>query len=100
MAMDSIIAKPTNKVRVMVLAASGCCASELKAVETARPSPSAGAMLPTAMVTPAVTIETIAMRVILSMVILSQLVSFGAGPGGRRDVHGGQNTENVRLDHA
>ena len=39
MAIDSIIARPTNKVRVMVVAASGCCASELKAVETARPSP-------------------------------------------------------------
>ena len=60
--MDSIIARPTNKVRVMVLAASGCCASELKAVETARPSPSAGAMLPTPIVTPAVMIETIAIK--------------------------------------
>ena len=48
MAIDSIIARPTNKVRVMVVAASGCCASELKAVETARPSPSAGAILPSA----------------------------------------------------
>jgi hypothetical protein len=27
------------KARVMALAASGCCASELSAVETARPSP-------------------------------------------------------------
>ena len=44
--MDSIIARPTNKVRVMVVAASGCCASELNAVATARPSPSAGPMLP------------------------------------------------------
>ena len=60
MAMDSIIARPTNKVRVMVLEASGCCASELKAVETARPSPSAGPILPSPMVTPAVMIETIA----------------------------------------
>ena len=74
MAMDSIIARPTNKVRVMVLAASGCCASELKAVETARPSPSAGAMLPTAIVTPAVMIETIAIRVMLSIGVLSLLV--------------------------
>ncbi len=44
--MDSIIARPTNKVRVMVFAASGCWASERKAVETARPSPTAGAILP------------------------------------------------------
>ena len=28
MAVDSIIARPTNKVRVMVAEASGCCASE------------------------------------------------------------------------
>ena len=46
MAMDSIIARPTNKVRVMVFAASGCCASELKAVETARPSPIAARCSP------------------------------------------------------
>ena len=26
--MDSIIARPTNRVRVMVAEASGCCASE------------------------------------------------------------------------
>ena len=74
MAMDSIIASPTNKVRVMVLAASGCCASELKAVETARPSPSAGAMLPSPIVAPAVMIETIAIRVMLSIRVLSLLV--------------------------
>ena len=74
MAMDSIIARPTNKVRVMVLAASGCCASELKAVETALPSPSAGAILPTPIVTPAVMIETIAIRVMLSICFLSLLV--------------------------
>ena len=33
--MDSIIARPTNNVRVIVFAASGCCASELNAVATA-----------------------------------------------------------------
>ena len=66
--MDSIIAKPTNKVRVIVAAASGCCANELNAVATARPSPSAGPILPSAIVNPAVTIEAIAMSVILSMV--------------------------------
>ena len=42
--MDSIIARPTNKVRVMVADASGCCASELSAVATALPSASAGPM--------------------------------------------------------
>ena len=57
MAMDWIIARPTNRVRVMVLAASSCCASEFKAVKTARPSPSAGPILPNAIVKPAVMIE-------------------------------------------
>ena len=36
------MAKPTNKVRVMVEEASGCCASEVNAVATARPSAKAG----------------------------------------------------------
>src|ERR1700677_3817631 len=67
MAMDSIIARPTKNGRVKVLAASGCCASEVKAVDTAFPSPMAGAMLPNAIVTPAVMIETIAIRVVLSI---------------------------------
>ena len=60
-----------TKVRVMVVAASGCCASELKAVETARPSPRAGAMLPSAIVSPAVMIEAVAIKVVLSMGSLS-----------------------------
>src|ERR1039457_5563113 len=67
--MDSIMANPTNKVRVIVAEASGCCASEVKAVETARPSPSAGPMLPSAMVMPAVMIETTAMIVMLSIIL-------------------------------
>src|SRR5208337_1366961 len=103
MAMDLIIARPTNNVRVMVLAASGCCASELRAVETARPSPSAGAMLPSAMVTPAVMIETIAMRVMPSMMcpfIAGGIVSCGAGSRGGRDVNGREDAENVSLHHA
>src|SRR5664279_3358603 len=66
--MDSIIARPTNNVRVIVVAESGCCASELNAVATARPSPSAGPILPRAIVRPAVTIEAIAMSVMLSIV--------------------------------
>src|ERR1039458_2924908 len=107
--MDSIIASPTNKVRVIVDAASGCCASELKAVATARPSPSAGPILPRAIVRPAVTIEAIAMSVILSM-----LHPFVVGVGvsvlcpwlrlararGSRDGNRGQDTEYLRLHHA
>src|SRR5580692_3259796 len=100
MASDSIIAKPTNKVRVMVAEASGCCASEVSAVATARPSPSAGHMHPTPMVSPAVAIETIAMRVLLS--IRNPLRGqFGFTYQGRgRDVNPGQNTEDVGLNHA
>src|SRR5208283_2083653 len=101
--MDSIIARPTNKVRVMVVAASGCWASELRAVETARPSPSAGAMLPSPMVTPAVMIETMAMRIVPSMMcpfFAGGLVSCCAGSRGGRDVNGRQNAEDVSLHHA
>src|ERR1700677_1949939 len=103
MAMDSIIARPTNKVRVMVEAASGCWASAVKAVETARPSPSAGAILPTAMVTPAQIIDTIAIQVMLSIGVLSLprgVDSCCTGSRGCRDVHSGENAENVSLDYA
>src|SRR5271170_8087737 len=103
MAIDSIIARPTNKVRVMVVAASGCCASELKAVETARPSPSAGAILPTAIVMPAVMIETIAISVVLSMLLpfvdIGPVLCF-AGSRGGRNVNGGEDAEDVSLHHA
>src|SRR5271165_5231634 len=109
--MDSIIAKPTNKVRVIVAEASGCCASELKAVETARPSPSAGPTLPSAMVKPAVMIETTAMIVMLSIILsFGWLVIVSGGrcrrgfgvarAGGGGDVNGRQNAKNVGLHHA
>src|SRR5271165_4031205 len=108
MAMDSIIARPTNKVRVMVLAASGCCASELKAVETARPSPSAGPMLPSAMVRPAVMIEATAMIVMLSIILSFGWLVIGSrfkcqhrleltGARGGGDVNRSQDAENVGL---
>ena len=67
MAVDSIIARPTNRVRVMVADASGCCASALSAVATDRPSPSAGAMHPMLIVRPAVMIEATAIRVMSSI---------------------------------
>jgi hypothetical protein len=69
MAIDSIIANPTNKVRVMVGAASGCCAMELSAEDTDFPSPSAGIMQPIAVVRPEVTIETIAIKLTLSILL-------------------------------
>src|SRR5476649_2121606 len=82
--MDSIIARPTNKVRVIVASASGCCARELNAVATERPSPSAGPILPRAIVRPAVTIEAIAMSVMLSMLrpfVIGFFSIFGLGLG-------------------
>src|SRR5512141_2511943 len=109
--MDSIIARPTNRVRVIVVAESGCWASELNAVATARPSPSAGPILPSAIVRPAVTIEAIAMSVMLSIGISSwagiHASKFGGGFGfwaadarRGRDVNRGQDAEDVGLHHA
>jgi hypothetical protein len=68
-AIDSIIARPTNKVRVRVDAVSGCWAIELNADITARASPKAGLILPIAIVSPAVMMEAAPINVILSMVL-------------------------------
>ncbi len=70
MANDSIIARPTNNVLVIVGAASGCCAIELKADATDLPSPNAGIMQPMPIVIPAVIIEAIAIKVVLSILFL------------------------------
>jgi hypothetical protein len=67
MAVDSIIARPTNKVLVMVGPASGCCAIELKAFDTAFPSPSAGNIHPMLVENPAVTIDATAIIDTLSI---------------------------------
>ena len=67
MAVDSIIASDTYKVLVMVGAASGCCAIELKADEAAFPSLNAGNIHPIPVVSPAVTIDATAITVILSI---------------------------------
>ncbi len=75
MASDSIMANPTNNVRVMVADASGCCAKDERAVATERPSPMAGHMPPIAMVRPDVAIETTAMR-LLSIEVLLLVVRF------------------------
>ena len=69
MAVDSIIAKPTNKVLVMVADASGCWARAVRADATAFPSPKAGNIQPILVVNPAVTIEAMAMMAELSIVI-------------------------------
>jgi hypothetical protein len=92
MAVDSIIASPTNKVRVIVADASGCCARALKAVDTARPSPRAGHMHPTPVVSPAVTIEAAAINVMLSKVSPLAVSC-------RSDIHRGKNGKNIGLHH-
>jgi hypothetical protein len=69
MAVDSIIARPTNKVLVIVGAASGCCAMELKAVATALPSLNAGNIQPMPVVRPAVIIDATAINDALSIFI-------------------------------
>ena len=97
----------------MVAEASGCCASEVSAVATARPSPSAGPIHPTLIVMPAVTMEATAMTG-----HAVHRLSFGclhswfrswapvqASPGlaradGGRDVDRGQDAEDVGLHHA
>src|ERR1035438_581360 len=87
MAIDSIIARPTNKVRVMVAEASGCWASEVRAVATALPSASAGPMEPKLMVMPAMTIDATAIIVMLStvspfvVVLHSGMARTGSGLG-------------------
>lgn len=70
MAVDSIIARPTNKVRVMVGAASGCCAIASNAVETERPSAMAGIIHPMEVVSPAIIIVVIAIQVELSIILI------------------------------
>src|ERR1039458_3829417 len=97
--MDSIIARPTNKVRVMVAEASGCWASEVSAVATALPSASAGPMEPKLMVMPAMTIDATAIIVMLStvspfvVVVHAGMAFMGFGLGR-------QDAEEVGLHHA
>src|ERR1019366_1948174 len=111
MAMDSIIARPTNKVRVIVAEASGCWANEVRAVATALPSASAGPMAPTLIVMPAMTIDATAIIVRLSTVSPFVVVDHdsmlwrGFRPGltdsrGGRDVYRCQDAEDVGLHHS
>src|SRR5450631_2065677 len=111
MAVDSIIARPTNNVRVMVAEASGCWASEVSAVATARPSPSEGPSTPMPIVMPAVTIDATAIMVTLSIVsplvvvVDASMFCFGlwfwlADSSGSSDVYRCQDTEDVCLHHA
>src|ERR1035437_2447288 len=111
MAVDSIIARPTNRVRVMVAEASGCWASEVSAVATDLPSASAGPMQPKPVVRPAMTIDATAIIVMLSIVsrfvvvVHASMFCLGFMLGltdsrGGRDVNRCQDAENIGLHHA
>ena len=102
MAVDSIIAKPTNKVRVMVEDASGCCAIEFSADETDRPSPNAGIMHPMPVVNPAVMIDATAIKVVLSMlnVFDFQFICWFTVLCCGRYIHCGQYAKDVSLHHS
>ncbi len=76
MAVDSIIAKPTNNVLVIVGAASGCCAIELNADATDLPSLNAGNIQPMPVVRPEVTMDATAIRVVLSILIIFYFFEF------------------------
>jgi len=70
------MARPTNKVRVIVGAASGCWAMALNAAATDFPSLNAGNIHPSDVVSPAVMMETIAMIVILSILIIVLFIGY------------------------
>src|SRR5664279_2618789 len=111
MAVDSIMARPTNRVRVMVAEASGCWASELSAVATALPSASAGPIVPNPVVRPATTIDATATIVMVSIscpfraLAQASLGCLGlrlgfADAGGGCDVDRRQDAENIGLHHS
>ena len=119
MARDSIIASPTNRVLVIVAEASGCCAIELNAVATERPSPSAGAITPMQIVSPEVAIDATAIVVeklvhrhsfTFCCCCFSHLLLFSRililfrpvlmSSCGCCNINRGQNTENIGLYHA
>lgn len=73
---DSSMASPTNNVLVIVDAASGCCAIEFNADEIERPCPIAGIITPMPVVIPAVAIDTIAIKVELSILLCFNFICF------------------------
>src|SRR5208337_4269719 len=93
MAMVSIIARPTNSVREMVPAASGCRAMASMAAATDRPSASAGPIEPmdTAMAAPMM--ET-------SFASMNTPLGFLCAADGGADEHSRKHGENVRLHDA
>ena len=93
-ASDSSIANPTNNVRVIIWPASGCCAIELKAEEIDLPWPKAGIIQPIPVVIPAIIMETIAIKVELSILII---FSFGF-LSCSCNIYRCQNGENIGLN--
>src|SRR5664279_3444298 len=111
MAVDSIMARPTNRVRVMVAEASGCWASELSAVATALPSASAGPIVPNPVVRPATTIDATATIVMVSIGFPFRVLARAsrcclglrlgsADAGGGRNVDCPQDAEDIGLYHS
>src|SRR5665647_75896 len=112
MAVDSIIARPTNRVRVIVAEASGCWASEPSAFATALPSASAGPIVPKPVVMPAMTMDATAIIVMLSIISSPFPVVIHASmfchrfrlglsdSRAGRNVNRGQDAEDVGLHHA
>src|SRR5690606_8830504 len=92
MAHDSTSAMPINSVRLIVFASSGCWAIDASAWTSARASPTAGAIEPIVIVSPAVKIETIPMSVVSSM---NQALLIACG---RSNEHGRQNGEDICLN--
>src|SRR5208282_4020564 len=97
MAMDSIIASPINRVRLMVPASSGCWAMELSACTMAFASPRAGAIDPMAMHRAAATIDVMPIIVTLFMFRSSQ-VELRLDGGG--DINRRQDGKEVGLNQA
>src|SRR5579871_6694057 len=102
MARDSMRASPMKRVRVTLSAASGCRAIASRAATTARPSLRAGAMAPTAMVSPATDIATMAKIVAASICVSSvsqRLIGVFASYD-RAQIHHDQDGKDVGLHHA
>src|ERR1041385_7758687 len=99
--MDSIMANPMKRVRLIVLDASGCWAREVKAAMMARLSPKAGAMAPIAIVRLAAAMEVMPIIVELSIGLSIRMYCFfSLIPGCGCNENGRQNSEDVRLDDA
>src|ERR1022692_2202874 len=98
MATDSIIAKPMNRVRLMVPASSGCCAIERSACAMALASPNAGPIEPIPMHRAAAAMDVTPMTLTLSINLPS--CSFLPPLNRGRNVDHRQDREDVGLNHS